>query len=96
MEPDQHFPARRRLLTGAAAFAAAAALTPLTQASAASPRHKPRHRRTTHDGDYPPVRWFPAHQHPVQIGYDTSPPSNSIHTAAPDSGRKKNPTSWPA
>src|SRR5258708_3855867 len=39
----------------------------------------------------------PARQkQPLQIGYDTSPPSNSIQTAAPTSGTKKKPTLGPA
>ncbi|WP_039630617.1 peptidoglycan recognition protein family protein [Streptomyces yunnanensis] len=73
MEPDQHFPARRRLLTGAAAFAAAAALTPLTRAGAASPR-----KRRTRTADYPPVHWTPANpanytaaNRPTQYPIDT-------------------------
>ncbi|MYT34307.1 N-acetylmuramoyl-L-alanine amidase [Streptomyces sp. SID8354] len=55
MEPDQHFPARRRLLAGAAAFAAGAALTPLTPAGAMSPR-----KRARKSAGYPPVHWHPA------------------------------------
>ncbi|MFH8568285.1 N-acetylmuramoyl-L-alanine amidase [Streptomyces sp. NPDC017993] len=52
MEPDRHHPARRRLLTGAAALAAATALAPLTTATA----------RATPSGTagYPPVHWTPA------------------------------------
>ncbi|GAB7029749.1 N-acetylmuramoyl-L-alanine amidase [Streptomyces sp. NPDC021749] len=57
MEPRHPRPARRRLITGAAALAASAALAPLTASAAlAGPR-----RRTPHRGDgYPPVEWVPA------------------------------------
>ncbi|MFE6689023.1 N-acetylmuramoyl-L-alanine amidase [Streptomyces sp. NPDC057743] len=72
MEPDQHFPARRRLLTGAAALAAAAALTPLTPAAAA-PRKRP-----AQPAGYPPVHWTPADpanytaaDRPAQYAIDT-------------------------
>ncbi|MFG2888720.1 N-acetylmuramoyl-L-alanine amidase [Streptomyces sp. NPDC048248] len=52
MEPDRHHPARRRLLTGAAALAASTALAPLTAATA----------RATPSGTagYPPTHWTPA------------------------------------
>lgn len=73
MEPDHPRPARRRLITGAAALAASAALTPLVTASAAAApgRQKPR-------GGYPPVQWIPANpsnftaadrpaQYPIEI-----------------------------
>ena len=39
-----------------------------------------------------PSRQYP----PAQIGYDTSPPSNSIQTPLPISGRNANPTFGPA
>ncbi|MGP8297427.1 N-acetylmuramoyl-L-alanine amidase [Streptomyces inhibens] len=56
MEPDHRRPARRRLLTGAAALAASAALVPLTSATADATA-----RRRTPDGSgYPPVHWNPA------------------------------------
>ncbi|GES29186.1 N-acetylmuramoyl-L-alanine amidase [Streptomyces angustmyceticus] len=54
MEPDHRRPDRRRLLTGAAALAASAALTPLTAAGAAP---RPQARRGS---AYPPHRWAPA------------------------------------
>ncbi|MEW1654829.1 N-acetylmuramoyl-L-alanine amidase [Streptomyces sp. NPDC093707] len=72
MEPDQRFPARRRLLTGAAALAAAAALTPLAPAAAA-----PR-KRSTHPAGYPTLHWDPADpanytaaNRPAQYAIDT-------------------------
>lgn len=49
MEPSPHRPARRRLLTGAAALAASAALTPLAAASTAAAPH----RHTLPGGAYP-------------------------------------------
>ncbi|MGW1378739.1 N-acetylmuramoyl-L-alanine amidase [Streptomyces sp. NPDC002446] len=55
MAHDPSRPARRHLITGAAALAASAALTPLTAvAAAAAPRPRTRH------GGYPPVEWIPA------------------------------------
>ncbi|MCF3145574.1 N-acetylmuramoyl-L-alanine amidase [Streptomyces platensis] len=56
MEPAPRRPARRRLLTGAAALAASAALTPLTAGTTAAATH----RRTPYGGAYPPVHWVPA------------------------------------
>jgi N-acetylmuramoyl-L-alanine amidase len=57
MEPRHPRPARRHLITGAAALAASAALAPLTASAApAAPR-----RRKPRGGDgYPPVEWVPA------------------------------------
>ncbi|MEU9485220.1 N-acetylmuramoyl-L-alanine amidase [Streptomyces decoyicus] len=55
MEPDHHRPARRRLLTGAAALAASAALVPFTAAGAA-----PSSRRSPRGSAYPPVHQVPA------------------------------------
>lgn len=56
MAHDHSRPARRRLITGAAAFATSAALAPLTTTTAtAAPRG-----HTSHGGAYPPVEWIPA------------------------------------
>ncbi|MFC9228729.1 N-acetylmuramoyl-L-alanine amidase [Streptomyces decoyicus] len=55
MEPDHRRPARRRLLTGAAALAASAALVPFTAAGAA-----PSSRRSPRGSAYPPVHQVPA------------------------------------
>ncbi|SOE09853.1 N-acetylmuramoyl-L-alanine amidase [Streptomyces sp. 2323.1] len=58
MEPDPRRPARRRLLTGAAALTASAALAPFgtaTAGAAASTR-----RLTPGGGTYPPCQWVPA------------------------------------
>ncbi|WP_407548714.1 N-acetylmuramoyl-L-alanine amidase [Streptomyces sp. Pv4-95] len=52
MEPDRHHPARRRLLTGAAALAASTALAPLTAATA--------HATPSGTSGYPPTHWTPA------------------------------------
>ncbi|MEW1747677.1 N-acetylmuramoyl-L-alanine amidase [Streptomyces angustmyceticus] len=56
MEPDHRRPDRRRLLTGAAALAASAALAPLTTARAGA-TSRPQAPR---GGAYPPHRWVPA------------------------------------
>jgi N-acetylmuramoyl-L-alanine amidase len=57
MEHHRPHPARRRLLTGAAAIAASAALTPLMTATArATPPAATRQRGAA----YPPVHWNPA------------------------------------
>ncbi|MEV6564650.1 N-acetylmuramoyl-L-alanine amidase [Streptomyces kronopolitis] len=58
MEPDPRRPARRRLLTGAAALTATAALTPL--ATATSGAAAAAHRRSLPGGGYPPRQWVPA------------------------------------
>ncbi|MFF4285790.1 N-acetylmuramoyl-L-alanine amidase [Streptomyces sp. NPDC001633] len=57
MEPRHPRPARRHLLSGAAALAAAAALAPVTASAALADPHP----RTPHGGNgYPPVEWIPA------------------------------------
>ncbi|PBC86375.1 N-acetylmuramoyl-L-alanine amidase [Streptomyces sp. 2224.1] len=56
MEPDHRCPDRRRLLTGAAALAASAALVPFTASGAGAAAHRP----TPGGGAYPPHRWVPA------------------------------------
>lgn len=56
MEPDRRCPDRRRLLTGAAALAASAALVPFTAAGAGAAVH----RQAPRGSAYPPHRWVPA------------------------------------
>ncbi|WP_433859136.1 N-acetylmuramoyl-L-alanine amidase [Streptomyces kronopolitis] len=58
MEPDPRRPARRRLLTGAAALTASAALTPL--ATATSGAAAAAHRHSLPGGGYPRRQWVPA------------------------------------
>ncbi|MFJ6748632.1 MULTISPECIES: N-acetylmuramoyl-L-alanine amidase [unclassified Streptomyces] len=57
MEQNLPHPARRQLLTGAAALAASAALTPLMTATARAASPATARRRGT---AYPPVHWIPA------------------------------------
>ena len=57
MEHNLPHPARRQLLTGAAALAASAALTPLMTATARAASPATARRRGT---AYPPVHWIPA------------------------------------
>ncbi|WP_432002870.1 N-acetylmuramoyl-L-alanine amidase [Streptomyces sioyaensis] len=58
MEPDPRRPARRRLLTGAAALTASAALAPFGTATAGAAASARRH--TPGGGAYPPRQWVPA------------------------------------
>ncbi|MEU9117106.1 N-acetylmuramoyl-L-alanine amidase [Streptomyces sp. NPDC048483] len=61
MEPDRPLPARRRLLTGAAAVATSAVLGPLTAAAArATPLPGGPTGPTGNDDGYPPTHWIPA------------------------------------
>lgn len=58
MEPDPRRPARRRLLTGAAALTASAALAPFGTATAGAAASA--HRHTPGSGAYPPCQQVPA------------------------------------